>query len=314
MPSDIWTPSAPLILHGPSADGRAVATGPAAVAEPAGRWPVPAEVLTASVEGGDGGECDERRGAAGAGVSGGVVGCMQAPFAPRQPAGPGCTLSITLCRGGARARAGGDRTWASRGAGSGMCDPGHMKSPRSGNNRGSFPRLACVRAKRGVDPRIVTADRPHGTEHDQREEYAVETADRAEHAQGAPAAGRRPAQPGADRHRRPRDVRRVRPRGAARRDRPPGRRRQRHALPATSPTATPWSVRSSCSVMDRTAGRPRPRSPRTGDAFEALCALRARRRRRADRRAVPDALRAPSTSTTPTWRPRASAWRSRSRR
>ncbi|GAA3130472.1 hypothetical protein GCM10010521_15670 [Streptomyces rameus] len=71
--------------------------GPAVVG--AVRWPVPAEVLTARVSAVTTARAATRRLRM---RRGGGCGCMQGPFAPRQPPDSGCTLALTLCRRGDR--------------------------------------------------------------------------------------------------------------------------------------------------------------------------------------------------------------------
>ncbi|BCM67496.1 hypothetical protein EASAB2608_02830 [Streptomyces sp. EAS-AB2608] len=67
-----------------------------AVVAGAVRVPVPAEVLTARVSAVTRDRAAARRGRMRR--RGGGCGCMQGPFAPRQPPVSGCTLALTLCR------------------------------------------------------------------------------------------------------------------------------------------------------------------------------------------------------------------------
>ncbi|GGL14040.1 hypothetical protein GCM10010094_88610 [Streptomyces flaveus] len=94
-------------MQGPSAAGRAVVLGPAAVAEPAGSRPFPAEVLTTSVSSVTEARATPRL----RGRIRRLVGCMQGAFRSRQPAVSGCTLSDHPVSPAEGARAGGDRSW-----------------------------------------------------------------------------------------------------------------------------------------------------------------------------------------------------------
>ena len=193
---------------------------------------------------------------------GGSAACSRPPSAPRQPAVPGLRSVRSAWSGawaGARRES---RSWdhAAKHDGAGG-DSGSPIGLRSGNNRGSFPRLTVCPSETGSRPRFREGDRPSTDRAptEQRQQRSDRTGGTwSREPPPPPPQTRRAPRPRADALRnrerivggRPGDVRRVRPRGPARRDRPPGRRRQRHPLPELRGPRGP-----------RPRGRPRRHGP-----------------------------------------------------